>query len=178
MKHDYKSEAGIWASFWYFTHFITVWTHFRHPLPNIWQPNMTIPHTATQRRTLSSCDSFQSESGSNSKFKEVSELRVCPSVNSKCRKYGMHNSTYRYIHGCRSRGGCVPPNFWRTWIVPPNKDTPSYSKLNKCIFRLHILHILESYLKGNFWNGGTNNVWQIYFWLHIPFLVSTTLQCK
>ena len=66
-------------------------------------------------------------------------------------------------------GGTVedmsPPVSEKHELCPPNKNTLNYSKLNKCIFRLHILHILDSHLKRNYWNGGTNKGWQIYFWL-------------
>jgi len=33
--------------------------------------------------------------------------------------------------------------------VSTNKNTLNYSELNKCIFRLHILHILDYHLRGN-----------------------------
>ena len=62
----------------------------------------------------------------------------------------VHNITshlygYCSLHGGRFwGGGHVPSNFWKKLIVPPNKNTLNYSKLNKCIFRLHSLHILDS----------------------------------
>ena len=83
----------------------------------------------------------------------------------------------RHSHPRRSEGdgeGTCPPNFWKTWFVPLNKHNRNYPKLNKCIFRLHILLILDSHLKRNDWNGGALNVWQIYFCLHIPSPVSST----
>ena len=51
-------------------------------------------------------------------------------------------------HGCRSGGRtggtCPPPISEKHELSPPIKYTLNYSKLNKCIFRLHILHIIDS----------------------------------
>ena len=49
--------------------------------------------------------------------------------------------------------GADPGEDWKTWIVPPNKNTQN----------IFYIYILDSHLIRNDWNGGTDNVWQIYF---------------
>ena len=65
-------------------------------------------------------------------------------------------------HWCRSwggRGGHVPTNFWKTWIVPPNKKYPKLFQKN--VF--HIYYISHS----NKWR-----VWLDFYWWcqHLPVM--------
>ena len=83
------------------------------------------------------------------------------------------NSMLESDHGCTSWGAggtCPPQNY------PPNKNTHIFSKLNKCIFRLHIVHILD------FYEEMIEMVEQIMFDKYITdstfHLWSPPLQCK